>query len=255
MTDPIPRLACAPNFREVVGLQTRMGTIQPGRLYRSDAVLSPVPAEADWLADRRIGLVYDLRSLPERDADAAPYWAGQGAQVHAIDMLANLDPASDPWLSLLDRPDAEGADAMMRALYAGFPHALHARFRFVVEGLIETSAARLVHCTAGKDRTGFCIAILLEGIGVERGAVMRDYMASAGRWNVAARETTRLVMQGRLGRDLADDAINRLMTVHEGYLGASHAMIEREWSGVAGYLASAGVTADHLEQLENVLIS
>ena len=51
-------------------------------------------------------------------------------------------------------------------------------FAAVAELVAGSSAAVLVHCTAGKDRTGIAVALLLDAVGADRAAVVADYAAS-----------------------------------------------------------------------------
>jgi len=115
----------------------------------------------------------------------------------------------------------------MQALYAGFPAALHGQLLSLVEAMAACDTAALIHCTAGKDRTGFAVAILMAALGVPMPQIMADYLASLGRANAQAREETRQLTAARLGFQLADDTLDRLMTVHESYLAASFARSSR----------------------------
>lgn len=245
MHDTGPLLICAPNFRPAHKSQ---------RLYRADAVVNPTASDRDVLASLDIALVFDLRSAAERARVPGAIWTETGASVRPIDMLASLEGGSDPWSAFKARPDLHGADAAMRALYAGFPAALLSQLRPIADAIAVSEGAVLVHCTAGKDRTGFVIAILLAARGVPMAEVMTDYLASLGRYNAEAREATRQLVTSRFGTAIEDDVLDRLMTVEEAYLGASFQRIEEQFGGVSEYLAAAGIDQSHLAALEPFLL-
>src|SRR3546814_4485370 len=58
------------------------------------------------------------------------------------------------------------------------PRALLSHLHLLVEAIIAGEMPMLVHCTAGKDRTGVTIAVLLLALGVSREDVVRDYLRS-----------------------------------------------------------------------------
>lgn len=256
MADRGTLLACAPNFRAVSGPLSRHGIpLAAGKLYRADAVVDPAPDDRAALAGLGIALVFDLRSAAERARVPSMIWASSGATVRPIDMLAHVEDGSDLWMDFKAKPDRSGAEAAMRALYAGFPDALHDHLRLLFEGITKAEGAVLIHCTAGKDRTGFAVAILLAALGVPMAQIMEDYLASLGRDNDQAREETRQLITGRLGFRLEEDVLDRLMTVDESYLAASFARVEQRFGGVASFLRSAGIAATHMAALERALLS
>lgn len=112
----------------------------------------------------------------------------------------------------------------------------------------------LIHCTAGKDRTGFLVALLLAAAGVSRNNVIADYLLSAGRANATARDATRALAISRLGVPLPEAALDELMSVQEAFLAASFAAIDRHHGGLDAYLELAGVTSTHRASLEAALL-
>jgi len=256
MTDTERLLTCAPNFRGVSPVIGRGGRpLAAGRLYRADAIVDPTPEDHAVLARLGIALVFDLRSAAERERVPGEIWSVTGAEVRPIDLLAHVEGGSSPWSALKDNPDWHGAGMAMQALYAGFPAALHGQLRPIAEAMIGCGEPVLIHCTAGKDRTGFAIAILLAALGVPMEEIMADYLASLGRDNAQAREETRQLISGRLGFDLDERAIDRLMTVEESYLAASFQAVDQQFGGTAAYLATAGITGTHIAALESLLLA
>jgi protein-tyrosine phosphatase len=255
VTDISALLQCAPNFRAVDARIARPdGSIVPVRLFRSDAVLAPLEADRAMVAQCGIGLVFDLRSATERTNHPNRFWLSQGIEVFALDMLARIEGGGDPWVRMRTGADVQGARSAMLAVYGAFPAAVHGQLRSAVEAIVQSPGAVLIHCTAGKDRTGFLVALLLSAVGVPRETVIADYLRSAGRTNAAARDATRALASSRLGVPLPEDSLDELMSVQEAFLAASFAAIDRNHGSLDAYLESTGVTSIHRARLESALL-
>ncbi len=158
------------NLRDVRGLRTDDGRIvRRAVLYRGETPRTPHAGRAD-VAVWPPAVVVDLRTPEEtrlpgpgaRHALDLP-----GTAVHSVPMGASLAPAlaaeqtSDLDLTEAYRHlarDAAGAIARIVAIVAG------------------ATGPTLVHCTAGKDRTGVVVAVLLRAAGVCRADVVADYL-------------------------------------------------------------------------------
>ncbi len=116
----------------------------------------------------------------------------------------------------------------------------------------------LAHCFAGKDRTGFTVAVVLEAAGVDRDAVMADYLAS----NAAVPELRAHIVETIRNRmsetpDVAEVAEARLtdsvLGVQEAYLDAARGALIEDFGSMAGYLDATGVSAEDVARLRTVL--
>jgi protein-tyrosine phosphatase len=109
-------------------------------------------------------------------------------------------------------------------------------------------AAVLVHCTAGKDRTGVAVALLLDAIGADRDAIIADYTSSeqnlSGEW--AAGMFALLEMMGAPRTPQLDALI--AATPSEAITEALD-WVDREHGGSAAYLRSGGLTDRELAAL------
>jgi protein-tyrosine phosphatase len=179
-------LASAPNLRDIGGWSTRDGgRVATGVLYRSTDLSRLTGPDVPALAGLGLRSVYDLRTPGERAA--APDVLPEGAEYHPLDVLADSTMAVPASLgALLTDPHAasialagstvtELFDAAYREIIA-LPSA-RASYRALFADLaVSDRRPALVHCTAGKDRTGWAIAALLMLLGVSADDVMSEYL-------------------------------------------------------------------------------
>jgi protein-tyrosine phosphatase len=161
------------NLRDLAGLRLAGGgTVPAGVLYRSDA---PYPGDAvpETVSVWPPATVIDLRSTGEA---AARYCWPTGVTVHHVPLMRQAavvgaaDSAARP-----ARPLPPSLEVLYRRLLDMIPHRLVSLL-----GLAANSDGPvLVHCTAGKDRTGVAVAVLLLVGGAEPADVAADYTASA----------------------------------------------------------------------------
>jgi protein-tyrosine phosphatase len=192
--DPLPPpgaglgLATAPNLRDVGGWPTRDGArVVRGALYRSTDLSRLAGSDVQALAGLGIRSVYDLRTEGERDT--APDILPPGAVYHPLDVLGDSTMAVPANLMALlaDPPAATEAltGARVRGLFdsayreiVGLPSAL-AGYRAMFTDLADAAGRpALVHCTTGKDRTGWAVAALLMLVEVSEDDVMAEYLVT-----------------------------------------------------------------------------
>jgi protein-tyrosine phosphatase len=179
-------LPSAPNLRDVGGWPTRDGrVVVAGALFRSTDLSRLSGADLPALGALGIRSVYDLRTPGEREV--APDLLPPGAEYHALDVLADSTMAVPASLMALlaDPPAATEAltGARVGALFdsayreiVGLPSA-RAAYRALFSDLaVAERRPALVHCTTGKDRTGWAVAALLLLLGVPDEVVMAEYL-------------------------------------------------------------------------------
>ena len=161
------------NLRDVAGLRLAGGgTVPAGVLYRSDA---PYPGDAfpQAVPVWPPATVIDLRSTGE--ASARYCWPA-GVSVHHVPLMRQAavvgaaDSASRPSRS----PLPGSLEEVYRRLLDMIPHRLAA----LLDLATKSDGPVLVHCAAGKDRTGVAVAALLLVGGAEPADVVADYTAS-----------------------------------------------------------------------------
>ena len=125
------------------------------------------------------------------------------------------------------------------------------RDRLLASGVLdrwaEHSGPTLVHCAAGKDRTGVLVALVLDVVGVRREAVIADYALSAERVEALFRRWTAAV-----GVDMPDDLTPHLPRAE--VIATVLARLDAEHGGAAGWLRANGLEDDAMERLRARLV-
>lgn len=263
-------LSGAWNFRDVA----EETEIRPGRFYRSSELSRLDDAGRIALAQFGIGDVADLRSLREVER-RGPGQVPDGVAVHLLPFheLA-ADQADAPHESAFDKmltantdgestsSTAVAAARFMTEEYERFPSlpGAHTAVRRVIS-LLAQQRPVIAHCFAGKDRTGFTVAVVLKTVGVPRDAIVADFLRS----NAAVpqlRERILESMRDRAARTTTPEIVtfaearlnDEVLGVREEYLIAAERTIDSAYGSSAGYLEALGVTADQVSRLREYLL-
>lgn len=156
------------NVRDIGGYATRGGPITRWHtVFRADSLHRLSPAGQQTLLGHGVRTVVDLRRTHEAQAAANVFAASPDVHYRQISLLAETrtpgnppPPMLDIYRFILDERQAQIGEAL-RTLAA--PGGLPA----------------VVHCTAGKDRTGLIVALLLGLVGVPAATIAADYALSA----------------------------------------------------------------------------
>jgi protein-tyrosine phosphatase len=244
------------NFRDIGGIAAHRGRlIRKGLVYRSEGPASFDDLHAEELRALGIRLVYDLRSEVERDKD--PHrWLTGGVRVLNLDMNTDLRAGSNGgWAHLRDNTTRNGALTAMRGNYAAMPGALLPQLAGFIDALIDGDTPVLIHCTAGKDRTGVLLGVLLRALGVAQVDIMQDYLRSdVFAQNRPMSESLAATFDAYFGFVPPAEVIETLMGVHPEFLEAAFDMIERDWGGIVGYLTVAGVDGARVAALRDSML-
>jgi protein-tyrosine phosphatase len=242
------------NFRDVGGLRTEEGSlVRSGMIFRSEGPASFEPIHKSELAALGVQVVCDLRADTERQR-VPNDWAGTARQLN-LDINADLRVNPSELLKTLGAD--RSADALKRANlsnYAAMPAAFLPHLRELTLAIADGQTPILIHCTAGKDRTGVLVALLLMALRVPEELVIADYLRSdVYRQNLRLQEGLNEQIEGVFGF-LPDDAfIDALIGVDIDLLDAAIQAMHREWGSVDGYLRAAGIEADLLDRYRDVM--
>lgn len=257
-------LAGAWNFRDV----SEQTGIAPGRFYRASELSKLEDAGRTALTGYGVTDVADLRTLRELERHG-PGLVPPTVEIHHlpfVETTAADDEAPHEHAfqrMMTEKPEDESvADAAARYMteeygrIAAAPLAQRAVHRVVT--LLSSERRVLAHCFAGKDRTGFTIAVVLEAAGVDRDAVMADYLRSndavpqlresiLDKIRVRAAETPEIL-------ELAEARLtDSVLGVREQYLDTARRTIDEQFGSLRGYLEASGVTDEELRRLRAAL--
>lgn len=179
----------AVNVRDLGGLPTTDGgTTVPGRVLRSENLQGLTPGDVTKLVDE-IGLttVVDLRSTNELTVEGpAPLDAVGGVRHAHHPLLRELFDLTDAAKAALLTEAAEAdrnryPDDLMCGHYLGYLENRPEEVAAALRAIATSPGAAIVHCAAGKDRTGVICALALTAAEVEPEAIVADYTASSER--------------------------------------------------------------------------
>ncbi len=234
------------NFRDCGGLLTATGErIRCGRIYRSGHLDKISQGDLETLQALGITTIVDLRSgheLRQRNG-----WVDE----RRIHLPMTLDQAVRAQVKpLLWKRDA--ADAIIAAVersYAELIASARPQFRILFQRLLrEESYPLLIHCRAGKDRTGLASALIQLALGAPEEAVVQQYLRSND--FVLPRIRRRLIPWRwlTLGR-LPTANFETVFTVQARYLHAALATIRAEYGDIAAYVGLTPAEHTHLRRL------
>jgi protein-tyrosine phosphatase len=264
MTVELGELSGAWNFRDVA----ESTGIRPGRLYRSSELSALSEAGRDRFRDLAITDVADLRSYREVQR-RGPGLVPDGVEVHMLPFHFQDDSDQEaPHESTFQRVMAESpsdenivdaAKRYMVEVYEEFPTlpGAHTAVRQVIS-LLAAGRPVLAHCFAGKDRTGFTVATVLNAVGVPSDTVMADFLRSNDAI-VALRER---ILESVRARSADAEVISfaearltdEVLGVREEYLDAAWRTLEQSYGSPSGFLQAAGVTDADLAGLRATLL-
>ncbi len=251
------------NLRDVGGIRTADGgKIVPGRLLRSDNLQTLSAADVDQLLGLGLSDVIDLRSSYEVEREGPGPLSRVEVNLHQHSLFREwrvgvgsdkpdvrpevLPEEALPWADLVPRVQLDNELAAHYFTYlVDRPDSVVAALRAVARA----RGAALVHCAAGKDRTGTLVALALSVAGAERTAVVADYAASTLR--VAA-----VVNRLMSSTTYAENLVGRPISSHQSHPETMVALlnhIDDAYGSVPALLARMGWTDDDTHQLRSKL--
>jgi protein-tyrosine phosphatase len=237
-------LAGASNFRDLGGYPGKDGrAVRWRRIFRSNHLGHVTETDIEILRGLGLKTAFDFRGTEER---AAAICGVAGIAVHSL-------PIEPTVVAALRARLAEGlalssADALdvMRDSYRNYVRYSTPSFRALFAHLLEDRAPLVIHCTAGKDRTGFACALILHALGVPDEVIAEDYLL-----------TNRFYRRDpSASSDLPDDVSQVLGSVQASFLAAGFEAIRADHGDLESYFTCglglgaverAGLEARYLE--------
>lgn len=231
------------NFRDFGGMAVAgAGTVRRDVLYRSGAFRQADAVTVAAVVALDFDAVVDLRYPDERQLKPSP-WPG-----HFAGRLLSHSGEGDadaPHLMLF-RPGLAAPGAVgerYAAFYSELPFDpdYQPLFARVFARLAAGQGRVLIHCSAGKDRTGIFCALLLTALGVAWPAIMDDYLISRqAAESIELRDEVAARAAHHEAAALPETLISAVLGVDPAYLDATFAAIRRRCGSVDAYLDDLG---------------
>lgn len=167
----------ARNVRDLGGWPRETGGTTPfDRVWRADSLVHASDADRDRLHDAGVRTIFDLRNAVERDNEPGAMHEDGRFDVQGVDLMA-------PLLEARHAGALDGDPFDLERMYVDLLATGRARFLELFERMhaARDRGAVLVHCTAGKDRTGLVAATLLRAASVPEPAVLDEYVLTQER--------------------------------------------------------------------------
>ena len=234
------------NFRDFGGYKGLDGrAVKAGRLFRSAHLAALNEEDLTAIGSLGIDLVVDLRHAPER-AKQPSRFPDPAPHVHEYPDAPEAEGAKvAPHEAFLEHKLHSADDAhgyMMRSYTArphdpGFQNIFADTLRFMASSGADESAGVLVHCAAGKDRTGTLCALIQAALGVSRDDIMADYMMTLDAVDIDKIIGPAAAMfSKRYGRQIDADAIWPMFGVVPEFLNAALDGMMDGSGGVESYI-------------------
>jgi protein-tyrosine phosphatase len=240
----------APNFRDIGGITTPDGSrVRGERIYRS-GVFDQLD-DIDRSALRALGIrtAIDLRSDDERAVRVNDLPDGI-AQLHRPVQDVSAHPTTIMERIARGETDGLGAEMLMEGNRFFVERQAHA-FGDVARTLLDPDRQpAIVHCTAGKDRTGFAIACVLWVLGVDHEQVVDDYL----RTNEIMRERHEQILAAAAA-DVDTTKLREMLVVDRAYLDAAFDTARSRYGSIEEFIRSAlGIDDDARDQARRRLL-
>jgi protein tyrosine/serine phosphatase len=246
------------NFRDFGGYDTASGRqVRRELLYRSANHAYASDADLERMRTLDLAAIIDLRRSEERAREPSKRWPGFGAAVIENDILS--DHAD--WIESMKDVEVNAAwflaDGMAYYRRAAFEPRHLDLFRRYFQTLASASGPIVVHCAAGKDRTGLICALTHHALGVHADDIMADYLLT----NDETRMARKIAFLGpwlrdTVGKTVDEAGLKVAVSVNPAYLETAFSAIREAHGSIDAYLAEVlGVDERLREQLQARLLT
>jgi len=217
-------LAGASNFRDLGGYVTTDGrTVRWRQIFRSNHLAHLTDEDARVLRALGVKSAFDFRGSMERTEALC---ALSDITVHSLPVEPTVVAALRAIAAGGTPLSADHAVEVMRDSYRSYVQQNTPRFRALFAHLLEDRAPLVIHCTAGKDRTGFACALILHTLGVPDEVISEDYLLTNRYYRRDPNSSS----------DLPDHVKQVLGSVQPAFLGAAFEAIDTDYGSLEAYL-------------------
>jgi protein-tyrosine phosphatase len=231
-------LAGASNFRDLGGYPAKDGrNVRWRQIFRSNHLGHLTDDDIAVLRGLGVRSAFDFRGLEER---AAALCGVSDITVHSLPVEPTVVAALRAIAAGGTPLSKKAAVEVMRDSYRSYVQHNTPRFRALFAHLLEDHAPLVIHCTAGKDRTGFACALILHTLGVPNEVISEDYLL-----------TNRFYRRDPSASSDLPDAVKQVLgSVQASFLAAAYDAIDADYGDLESYLRDGlGLGIAEREQL------
>jgi protein-tyrosine phosphatase len=230
-------LAGASNIRDLGGYPTvNGGRTRKGVYFRSDSLHNLQTEDITKIKELGVTMQLDLRSSDEISA--------YPSKLRSLEGIEYLN------ISLFDDMQSSGFRNIphdMVEMYCGLLNHNREKFAAIFRALLSTNGGCIINCTAGKDRTGIVVMLLLNLVRVSDEAITFDYSVSAA--NMAGQFTYQKKLMAEKGYVLP----NYIFLSKPDYIKKTLEHLKRSYIDAQGYIKLCGLGDKEIEQLRTRL--
>jgi len=217
-------LAGASNFRDLGGYPAKDGRrVRWRQIFRSNHLGHLTDDDIAVVRGLGVRSAFDFRGLEER---AEALCGLNDVTVHSLPVEPTVVAALRAIAAAGTPLSTVAAVEVMRDSYRNYVQENTQLFRALFALLLEDRAPLVIHCTAGKDRTGFACALILHSLGVPDDLIAEDYLL-----------TNRFYRRDpSASSDLPDDVKQVLGSVQLSFLAAAFEAIDADYGDLENYL-------------------
>jgi protein-tyrosine phosphatase len=193
------------------------------QIFRSNHLGHLTDDDAAVLRQLGVRSAFDFRGAEERTAAQCGM---SEITVHSLPVEPTVVAALRAIVAGGTPLSTDHAIEVMRESYSGYVQKNTERYRTLFAHLLADSAPLVIHCTAGKDRTGFACALILHTLGVSQDTISEDYLLTNQFYRRDPNHST----------DLPDDIKQVLGSVREAFLAAAFEAIDADYGDLETYL-------------------
>lgn len=168
------------NFRDIGGYLNSDGSqINFGKIFRSDNLAKLTNSDWEIIDSLGVGQIIDLRHGEEKARSQTVLPKGLGIEITEIPIDVEIFGRSELLEHILSKEIRKITDEDMAQMYQDLLSKFRSELTQVVNLLLDPSKkSKIVHCTAGKDRTGLSVALALLMCNVPQPQIMSDFLLS-----------------------------------------------------------------------------
>jgi protein-tyrosine phosphatase len=213
----------ASNFRDLGGYPASSGRMVRWRqMFRSNHLGHLTAADIEVVRGLGVRSAFDFRGLEER---AAAVCAVKEIAVHSLPIEPSVVAALRARLAAGSLSAADALEIMSES-YRNYVRLNTHSFRALFGHLLADRAPLVIHCTAGKDRTGFACALVLHALGVAEDVIAEDYLLTNRFYRRDPSSST----------DLPEDVRQAIGSVQASFLTAGFEAVQADYGDLENYL-------------------